>query len=468
MNEIAKKHHVDQAWVAVMAQVRSRMQAQQVHPSRTVVLLPYAQLMPQARQAWLRSSAGDAQQTGFLPRFETTMNWSRSLGGFAPAADDLRMDAARDLLTATSLLARAGLGAHSGVLAARLMACAWSLARVAAAVAPAERAAWGAQLGSTLAAALDSPLLALEAATARIALAWAASSGYASDPVFGAEPDLLVLLQGFQSEPLTPALQQRLGDKFLLLSLALPCDTSLPASLSAAVALHTALDAEDEAQRAAACVLAHLAAGRSPVALVAQDRVLTRRVHAMLGQTGVTLSDETGWKLSTTRAAASLMSLLRAQVWDASTDAVLDWLKNAPVFDAQQLAQAETVWRRKGVREWSGVALDTDLTQQVQALRERLQAGRPLARWLQDLRSVLQEAGQWTVLEQDEAGAAVLDVLRLREGAQAEFADLGARMAAGEFRAWVSQTLEEQSFVPSHAANAQVVILPLSQLLGRY
>ena len=467
MNEIAKKHHVDQAWVAVMAQVRSRMQAQQVHPSRTVVLLPYAQLMPQARQAWLRSSAGDAQQTGFLPRFETTMNWSRSLGGFAPAADDLRMDAARDLLTATSLLARAGLGAHRGVLAARLMACAWSLARVAAAVAPAERAAWGAQLGSTLAAALDSPLLALEAATARIALAWAASSGYASDPVFGAEPDLLVLLQGFQSEPLTPALQQRLGDKFLLLSLALPCDTSLPASLSAAVALHTALDAEDEAQRAAACVLAHLAAGRSPVALVAQDRVLTRRVHAMLGQTGVTLSDETGWKLSTTRAAASLMSLLRAQVWDASTDAVLDWLKNAPVFDAQQLAQAETVWRRKGVREWSGVALDTDLTQQVQALRERLQAGRPLARWLQDLRSVLQEAGQWTVLEQDEAGAAVLDVLRLREGAQAEFADLGARMAAGEFRAWVSQTLEEQSFVPSHAANAQVVILPLSQLLGR-
>jgi ATP-dependent helicase/nuclease subunit B len=285
--------------------------------------------------------------------------------------------------------------------------------------------------------------------------------------VWGAEPDLLVLLQGFQSEPLTPTLQQRLGEKFLLLSLAPPGDSGLPGSPSAALALHAALDAEDEAQRAAACVLAHLAAGRSPVALVAQDRVLTRRVHAMLGQTGVTLSDETGWKLSTTRAAASLMSLLRAQVWDASTDAVLDWLKNAPSFDAQQLAQAETAWRRNGVRDWRDVALDAALAQQVQALRERLQAGRPLSRWLQDLRAVLQEAGQWPALEQDEAGQAVLDALRLREGAEAAFADCGARMAAAEFRAWVSQTLEEQSFVPAHGANAQVLILPLSQLLGR-
>ena len=187
----------------------------------------------------------------------------------------------------------------------------------------------------------------------------------------------------------------------------------------------------------------------------------------MLGQTGVTLSDETGWKLSTTRAAASVVSLLRALVWDASTDAVLDWLKHAPAFDPQQLTQAEIAWRRAGVREWRAVAPDDALVQQAQVLRERLQAGRPLARWLRDLRAVLQEAGQWTALEQDEAGAAVLDALRLREGAEAEFADIGARMASGEFRAWVSQTLEDQSFVPTHAANAQVVILPMSQLLGR-
>ncbi len=450
-----------------MLELRERMHQRQVHPSRSVLLLPYAQLIPEARQAWLRSLGGAVPQAHFLPRFETTMSWARSLGAFAPGVDDLQLDGARDSLTAASLLGRAGLAAHSGVLAARLMACAWSLARVAAAVPPAERADWGARLGATLAAALDSPVLALEAATARIALAWAASSSYASDPVFGAEPDLLVLLQGFQSEPLTQVLRHRLGEKVLLLALARALDAPASTPPSGWVALHAAADAEDEAQRAAACVLAHLAAGRSPVALVAQDRVLTRRVHAMLGQTGVTVRDETGWKLSTTRAAASLMSLLRAQVWDASTDAVLDWLKNASAFDPQQLMQAEIEWRRNGVREWRGVALDATLAQQVQALRERLQASRPLERWLHDLRAVLQDAGQWAALEQDEAGQAVLDALRLREGAEAEFADISGRMAAGEFRAWVSQTLEEQSFVPTHGANAQVVILPLTQLLGR-
>ncbi len=450
-----------------MAQLRERMRQQQADPARTVLLLPYAQLIPQARQAWMRACERSAAPAQFLPRFETTLSWARSLGGIAPGADDLHLDAARDLLTAGSLLARTGLGAHSGVLAARLMACTWSLARVAAAVPPEHRAAWGAQIGATLAAALDSPLLALEAATARIALAWAASSAYASDPVFGAAPDLLVLLQGFQSEPLTQVLQQRLGEKVLLLTLTPATDATPCTVLPGALALHPSADAEDEAQRAAACVLAHLAAGRRPVALVAQDRVLTRRVHAMLGQTGVTLSDETGWKLSTTRAAASLMSLLRALAWDASTDAVLDWLKNAPAFDAQQLAQAEIDWRRAGVREWRAVPPDEALVQQAQALRERLQASRPLQRWLQDLRTVLQDAGQWPALEQDEAGAAVLDALRLREDAAIEFAAVGARMAAGEFRAWVSQTLEDQSFVPTHAANAQVLILPLSQLLGR-
>ena len=52
------------------------------------------------------------------------------------------------------------------------------------------------------------------------------------------------------------------------------------------------------------------------MALVAQDRVLTRRVRAMLANQGVAVRDETGWKLSTTRAAAGLMSLLRAAAWD--------------------------------------------------------------------------------------------------------------------------------------------------------
>lgn len=448
-----------------MGQIRAGMARQGVHPSRTVVLVPYAQLMQEARSAWLRGQ--DSAQAHFVPRFETTMNWTRSLGGFEPSGDDLRLDAARDVLTAASLVSRAGLGVYENVLSARVMEAAWSLARAGAAVAPTDRVAWGARLGAELSTGLDSPVLALEAATTQIALAWAASSSYPSDPVFSATPDLLVLLEGFQTEPMAQALQQRLGERALVLSLVSPLDAQDIDSGAARMALHTAQDAEDEAHRAAACVLAHLAAGRSPVALVAQDRVLTRRVSAMLGGRGVAVRDETGWKLSTTRAAASLMNLLRAFAWDASTDAVLDWLKNAPAFEPLAVTQAEASWRRMGVREWRSVPVSDEVALQVKPLRDSLQAGRPLARWLADLRVALQSAGQWPGLLQDPAGQAVLDALRLREGAEFEFLDVPARISLNEFTAWVSQTLEGASFTPEHPAHAQVVILPLSQLLGR-
>ncbi len=444
-----------------MAQIRAAIIQRRVHPSRVMVLLPYAQLMAQARSAWRRGAgAGQAQ---FVPRFETTMNWTRSLRGFAPEGDDLRLDSARDALTAESLLSRAGLAAHQQVLGPRLMEAAWSLAKVAAAVAPDERSNWGLQLGTTLAAGLEAPVFAFESAAARLALAWAANSSYPTDAVFDARPELLVVLEGFQAEPLTLALKQAWGESVVSIALA----AEEPHSGTGQLALHAAADAEDEAHRAAACVLTHLAAGRSPVALVAQDRQLTRRVHAMLSGRGVAVRDETGWKLSTTRAAAALMSLLRAVVWNASTDAVLDWLKNAPAFAADAVTLLEMDLRRRGERDWAAVPKTQVLVPQVQALRASLQASRPLSQWLADLRLALQSAGQWAGLEADAAGQAVLEVLRLREGAEQEFIDVTARFTLSEFTAWVSQTLEGGSFSPDHTEPAQVVILPMSQLLGR-
>ncbi|MEY4882949.1 MAG: hypothetical protein RIS34_803 [Pseudomonadota bacterium] len=485
MDEIAKKHHATLAWDQVTARIRAEMVRRRVHAARTVVLVPYAQLMHEARSAWGRS----ADAPGFVPRFETTMNWTRSLGGFEPGRDGIHLDAARDALTAASLLARAGLASHQNVLASRLMEAAWSLSRLAAAVPPEARLAWGARMAQGLSQDRVAPVLEIEARLGRIALAWAASASYPSDLVFSAQLDLLVVLEGFQAEPVAQALKQQWGDRVLSMPLGLselPHSSTSPGR-TGLMALHQAQDAQDEAHRAAACVLAHLAAGRSPVALVAQDRVLTRQVRALLAERGVAVRDETGWKLSTTRAAASLMGLLRAMVWDASSDAVLDWLKNAPGFDAAAVTHIELALRKAGTRQWrhtpwnapavaqervaAPVQADTAGKQQacdkVQALREALQQGRPLVAWLNDLRTALQSSGQWHGLTQDPAGEAVLDALRLQDGAELAFAEFAGRMSQNEFTAWVSQALESASFLPAHPAQAQVVILPLSQLLGR-
>ena len=453
-----------------MTELAGLLRVRQVHPARAVILLPYAQLIGQAKLAWAaQRENGESGTSFFMPRFETTMNWAGALPGFVSSPEDIRMDAAVDALMASALLARAGLTDQQNDLSGALVESAWALARVAAAQHPNHRLAWGATLALEIGASMESPALAYELATARIALAWAAASSYPTDVLFAAELDLLVdqlvVVEGFQSDPLTQALITHFGQRAASLPLITP-------EAQGTLALHTAPDLEGEAHLAAACVLAHLAQGRSPVALVAQDRLLTRRVRAMLSEKGVALRDETGWKLSTTRAAATLMGLLRALPWDATTDAVLDWLKNAPAFDARAVALAEAALRKLGLRYWRGVPLDAAfdppelpiVAARVALQRDALTRSRPLADWLQDLRSALQSAGQWVQLAGDAAGMAVIAALHMDDSFNWPN---NPHMSLQDFSRWVDQTLEAAKFEPPHPLDAQVVMLPLAQLLGR-
>ena len=459
----------DDCWAHAMAELAALLHARQAHPARTVVLVPYAQLMQQAKLAWAAHALASGSASAFIPRFETTMNWASATPGFVASPEDIQMDAAIDALTAASLLKRAGLAAQQHALAGRLVEAAGSIARLAAAQPPSRRLAWGAHKALELGVSMESPALALELAVARIALAWAAASSYPSDVLFNEkfviELDVLVVIEGFQAEPLTEALKHHFGERSVAIKLKTPQVQAIPA-------LHTAQDLEDEAHLAAACVLAHLAAGRSPVALVAQDRLLTRRVSAMLAGRGVALRDETGWKLSTTRAAATLISLLRMLPWDASTDAVLDWLKNAPAFDAAEVTRAETALRKIGIRHWRALpAAQPDIepvAARVNEMRASLQAVRPLADWLKALRSALESSAQWAGLAGDTAGISVIAALHMTdELALPSLLSMTPRFTLQDFSQWANQTLEAASFAPPHPTAAQVVILPLSQLLGR-
>lgn len=483
MRAIEKLHPSEALWQAVLARIQTEMTLRGAHPSRTVVLVPYAQLMSEGKSAWRHASSATAIGATFVPRFETTQNWASTRGARRREPGDISFDAALDVLTAASLLARAGLQDHQVNLAQRLAEAAWSLGGVAAAVPVGERAAWGMRLNSELAAGLDAPVLALEAAVGRIALAWAASSGYATDALFAEQPDLLVVLDGFQADPVSHALRLAMGDRGLVLSL-VPGQPSTgvilgssvePAPHPGSIAFHKQEDAQDEAQSAAACVIAHLNQGRGPVALVAVDRMLTRRIRAMLGERGVRIRDETGWKLSTTRAAATLMGMLRACRWNASTDDVLDWLKNTPGLNHRALGESEIIWRKQGVRDWRS-ALDAlpeaaiqcrDMVTRVNAITAGFTHSRSLSEWLIATRAALQQSGQWSKLVADAAGQAVVKTLRLAAGSEVEFEAFTHPLSAADFTSWVTQALEAASFNPQHPAQEQVVILPLSQLLGR-
>ena len=452
------------AWQGLLARIDAELRQLAAHPARSVVLLPYAQLMPLAARLWA-AQFPDA----FAPRFETTRNWATRAGWFTPGPHDLSFDHGRDLLTAAALLEGAGLAAQRALLAGPLVEQATQLGQIAASLPPALRPDWAEQARGALPPVGDGPL-ALEAAVGRIAIAWAGGSDYATDVLFAPRVadalDALLIVPGLLPDPLTETLAEHYFEKAVLLQ---------PESDAALghIALHTCADAEDEAERAAACVLRQIEVGRVPVALIAGDRLLTRRINALLIERGAQLRDETGWKLSTTHAAAQLMAALHACAPRASTDEVLDWLKLAPAFDARQQRALERRLRRDAVRGWPQAALltgDQPLTQHIESLRAPMIAARSLVDWLPALRTLLQGCGLWPLLAADVAGNAVIDALGLSDEALADWRDWPAaqrRMGLAEFTRWVGEALEAASFRPPHPAAAQVVVLPLTQLLGR-
>jgi ATP-dependent helicase/nuclease subunit B len=472
-------HPVQALWCdpadGVVARIAGVIAGRQLHAARTVVLVPYAQLMGVGRSMWARCGT-----PGFAPRFETTRNWARSAGGFLPSGYDIAFDMAQDLVTAQALLSQAGFTAERFALAGRVVELAYQLAPLAAAALPEERGSeWAQRAAQVAEAGSESEWFRIESALIRVAVAWAANSGYATDVLLRenvrTQVDALIVLEGFQTDPLTQTLCNLWGDRAIHLSLV---PTAPPA---AAASAHIADDPEDEAELAAACVLRHLAEGRAPVALITTDRALTRRIGAQLQAHGITAHDETGWKLSTTRAAATVMSALRACAHDAGSDQVLEWLKSGADGDALAVQALEARLRREGVREWAawcGQAARSEkpqdiallpFTEAVEGRRMAMARSRPLAHWLRALRELLEAGGQWEPLAADMAGGKVIGALWLDAGAHGDDDEFpGGRHTLAEFTAWVRDVLEDASFVPPAGGDVpQVVVLPLHQLLGR-
>ncbi len=70
---------------------------------------------------------------------------------------------------------------------------------------------------------------------------------------------------------------------------------------------------EKMAWAALTCIEEHIQAGRNHIAIVAQDRLVARRLRALLARYGdrISIKDPTGWKLATTSAAAAVHSYLQ-------------------------------------------------------------------------------------------------------------------------------------------------------------
>ncbi len=455
------------SWPVALGSIDALLREHATPASRAVVLVPQPALAGEARRAWAQKNA-----QGLVPRFVSLRQWADSLQPRQRGAEDLSRDPARDVLVAAGWLDRVvreriepGLRRE---LVARLVDTASQLAPLAAAQAPVQRQAWAEARRAEL-APIGGGSARWETLVAHVALAWVGASGFDTDVLWTdtarADADLLVLLPAHQANPLGEALVRAWGTR----GLRLPWGAGMPAPTAARVIACT--DFEHEALCAAACVIERLNAGLTPVALIANDRLLTRRVSALLQGAGARLRDEAGWKLSTTQAGAGFMALLRAAAPRASSDDVLDWLKLAPAFGADAVHRAELALRRHGVALWA--ASPPELRPEgVDALLVTLQAPRPLVQWLRDTDTALRLSGQRAALEADAAGLQLLTLLRLGEAAH-EFDGLGEaegarrRWGLAQFSAWVREVLEGAGFQPDAEGAPQVVVLSLAQRLGR-
>lgn len=456
-------------WPELARQCLAWLQAQALNPRDAVLLLPFAGLLEPARAAF-------AAQGGWQPRVETPQTLAASLAApQAPAPGQCCGDAVLDHLAAAQMLRQQAWGqawaardaAGFSALVGALVDAAQALREASACHAPGQRAAWWARVHGTLAE--PGAGAGIEALLLQVAAAWAeAGAAPDTDVLFSHRPAAWMALRLGGAEPLAEALLAAPGSAALLLD----ADGEEPlqaVAASAAVQRTLCDDFESEAQATAQSVIEALNAGAAPVALVALDRELLRRVRALLERAQVPVIDETGWKLATTAAAARLLAPLEAALPGATRDDQLRWLKTWPQADPEALRALEARWRQR--RQKHNAEAADALWAQAEAHLAPLRESRvlPLAQWLQRLATVLQADGTLASLQAERDGAQALAAIGLlqAEGAAWQHATGAIRFGLHEFVAWVRDTLEQVNFLPLPHPGALVRVTPLARAYGR-
>ncbi len=227
-------------------------------------------------------------------------------------------------------------------------------------------------------------------------------------------------------------------------------------------ALHffAATSLEQEARAAAMQVRLWLQAGKRDIAIVAQDRVAARRLRALLERAQILVSDETGWTFATMSVSTVLDRWLSALQSDFYHHDLLDLLKSPFIFfdmpageRKSAVYQLEQLLRKQGVvaglEKFSTLAEhETVLHQPLARLRQAAalleqKKLHTLAQWLSALRESLQVLGIDSGLQQDEAGR---QLLRAVETWQQELANDKGRYRFAEWRRWLAQQLDTQTY----------------------
>ena len=256
---------------------------------------------------------------------------------------------------------------------------------------------------------------------------------------------------------------------------------------------------EELAWAAAKTIEQHLIDGKTNLALVAQDRLVARRARALLSRLGPSLNirDETGWKLSTTRAAAALNSwleLIKAPKDGPSAKTLLEFLQN-PFLDISKIlnrdaeacigliaeledilvgSKAESGWKtfhlaiegaQANAAKTASALPSAALFELLQFVRERHHEWLSLKVDCNKAFALLQDnlevTGMAQSLEKDSAGKQLLEVLKTFDLSKTQYQEVSIRLS--EWLSLLKTVVEGASYQEAGKdALATLSILPLS------
>ena len=230
------------------------------------------------------------------------------------------------------------------------------------------------------------------------------------------------------------------------------------ARTAARIGLFSAHGLEQEARAAEVQIRRWLLSGKKSIALVVQDRLVARRVRALLERAQVQVQDESGWTFATLSVSTVLMGWLETLQNDFYYQDVLDLLKS-PLLFADESADSrkhaaflfEKMVRKQGVvsglDKFIATSRDADLTRALVRLRQAaamLPKGRvTISQWLIALRNSLEILGVLAAWTEDTAGQQLLQLLgQWREELQND----STKCSFAEWKRWLSQQLDLNTF----------------------
>lgn len=323
--------------------------------------------------------------------------------------------------------------------------------------------------GPLVALSMDEPSPEMQA----FCIAWAAQQPVAQ-VLFAPETAARTSVTGFLQAvwPPTPAASGGTPDDASLLARAAVLRSENAHSpVTGKLSLFGAANAEQEAWAAVLSIRGWLQGGAKYIAIVAQDRLVARRLRALLEREHILVKDEAGWRISTTSAATAVSRWLDVVSEGFHHRDLLDLLKSPFVlFDVEAIRRRELVHRLERIIRRHNVvegleaivaavarfdeasASDSDLRPLIARLHQAARAQLPsrddghvpLGAWLNRLREALEVLGVARGLEHDAAGRQLIDLLRTRAEA---LADDRQPFTFHEWRGWLNGEFETAEFV---------------------